>query len=98
MRIFLDEPAIDAPAWVDDLAPMPAAAARPVARREWRRWQLFVACYGMMMAGVALLLRELVLRTGGNAAGGTFMVALVALVALAMLVIILTLAGRAGRL
>lgn len=100
MKIYLSEPLLDGPAWVDDLAPTPAPPARPPAapRRQLRTWQRFLLVYVASMTAVAVILRQIVLRTGGNEAGGTFIVVLVAIVATGMAIVIFTLAGRAGRL
>jgi hypothetical protein len=50
----------------------------------------FGITYGMIIAGVAILLREVVLRTGGNAAGGNVVVLGTLLVALvAALIVVL---------
>lgn len=100
MKIYFSEPVADGPAWVDDLAemPAPAAPAEPAARRGLRNWQKFVAVYGMMTAGFALLMRNLVLSTGGNEAGARLIVVLVVVAALAASIVTLTLAQRRGRL
>jgi len=72
MRIYFDNGEPVPAVYVDDLTPMSTAPAPTAPERRQRRtltpWQGFVVCYATMMAGIALLLRELVLRTGGNQA------------------------------
>ena len=96
--MWLSEPMPDAPVYVDDLAPLPVAQPPASPRRRLRNWQRFLVTYIAAMTAVAVILRQVVLRTGGNEAGGTFIVVLTAAIALACLVIIFTLAGRRGRL
>lgn len=75
------------------------AAAEPArAHRGLRNWHKFVLTYGLLMTGLALLLREVVLRTGGNAAGGLAVVAGVAVVALLAALAVLFIAWRFDRL
>ncbi len=70
----------------------------PAAPRRLRNWHKFVATYGLILTGIALLLREVVLRTGGNEAGGVAIVAGVALVGLLAGLVILYIAWRIDRL
>lgn len=87
----------DAPTF--DGTPYPWPAAEPArAHRGLRPWHKFVLTYGLLMTGLALLLREVVLRTGGNEAGGLVIVAGVAVVGLLAALVILFIAWRLGRL
>lgn len=90
MKIYLSEPLLDGPAWVDDLAPLPEEqpAARP-ARRRLRNWHKFAICY---LPVVVIATRWMY----GYAGLATALVALA--IWLATMLIIFTLAGRAGRL
>lgn len=85
MRIYFDES--DVPGYVDDLAP--AETMQHPARRGLRNWQKFMACYGLVMTGGALILYSI---------DGV----LTALVGLAIwlltALIILAVAGQKGRL
>lgn len=100
MKIYLSEPVVDGPVWVDDLGPLPETktASAPGLSDGMRNWQKFVGCYVLAVATIALLLRRVVLETGGNEAGGVFIVVLVGVVATAAMIVTLTLAARLGRL
>lgn len=91
MKIYLSEPLLDGPAWVDDLAEMPEAApaAAPRPRRRLRNWHKFALCYLPIVAVGTWFLH-------GYAGMAVALVALA--IWLATMLIILTLAGRAGRL
>jgi hypothetical protein len=86
----------DAPT-IDESPLYPWPAAEP-GKRGLRNWHKFVLTYGLAMTGLALLLRELVLRTGGNEAGGLVVVAGVAVIALLISLVILAIAWRFDRL
>lgn len=52
MRIYFDDPMVDAPAYVDDLAPLPAPATRPARQPvRNRNWQVAVV-YAMIHTGL----------------------------------------------
>lgn len=87
---YTDAPTIDG-------TPYPWPAAEP-ARAGLRNWHKFALTYGLAMTGLALLLREVVLRTGGNEMGGLVIVAGVAVVALLAALVILFIAWRLDRL
>ena len=80
---------------IDDLAE-PAPPSPPPRRAGLNPVRAFSLTYGMMIAGIALLLREVVLRTGGNEAGGNVVVVGVVLIALLAGVVVVSIAKKAG--
>ncbi len=82
----------------ETLYPWQSAAEPARRRRGLRTWSKFVLTYTLLCAGLALLLRDVVLRTGGNEAGGLAVVAGVAMVALLSALLVLYTAGRMNRL
>lgn len=81
---------------VDDTASMPAPPSPPPHRAGPHPVQAFGVTYGMMIAGIAILLREVVLRTGGNVAGGNVVVVGTLLVALFTGIVLVSTAKKAG--
>jgi hypothetical protein len=89
---YTDAPTIDGTAY-----PWPAAEPART-RRTLRNWHKFVLTYGMILAGLALLLGDLVLRTGGNMAGAVVVVAGVGVVGLIAGLVVAGWAARNGQL
>ncbi len=82
---------------VDDLEEIPAPPSPPPRRAGMHPVQAYGATYGMMIAGIAILLREVVLRTGGNEAGSIVVMAGTVLIALLAGVVVVSLSEKAGR-
>ena len=81
---------------IDDTAQPPAQPSPPPHRAGLHPVRAFGVTYGMMIAGIAILLREVVLRTGGNEAGGNVVVVGTLLVALFAGIVVVSVAERAG--
>jgi hypothetical protein len=82
---------------VDDLAQPPAPPPARPRRAGLHPVHAFGATYGMMIAGIAILLREVVLRTGGNEAGSIVVMAGTVLIALLAGVVVVSLSEKVGR-
>jgi hypothetical protein len=72
---YTDAPTIDGDPYPWEMP----QTARP--RRRLRNWQKFILTYDIIIAGLALILSDVVLRTGGNRAGSVAVAVGVAVVA-----------------
>lgn len=84
--------------YIDDVPYTMRPAAEPAPRRALRNWHKFVLTYTPILAGLALLLADLVLRTGGNMADAVVVTAGVAVVGLIAGLVVAGWAAKENRL
>jgi hypothetical protein len=81
---------------IDEQPVAVSAPPRPRKRAGLHSVQAFGVTYGMMIAGIAILLSEVVLRTGGNVAGSNVVLLGTLLIAILVGIVVVSVAERSG--